>query len=581
MVKRCQKFRVGDITMSDDNYKKAVEEADKIDGNIISVLASGKNFRVEAGAGSGKTYSLLRVIEWLEKNKWSNFKKNHQQVACLTYTNTAVDVISNRLKKNSFIIPCTIHSFAWEAIKQYQKFLINYVKNTSEFQLENTEIREIQYNLGHRYIENGILYLYHNDVINFFVRLLDEAKFRRIFASKYPLILIDEYQDSFKIIIDKFKDYFISLGKFPQFGFFGDSWQTIYQSNNPCGLIDDSNIIEIKKVSNFRSAPNIVNLLNKIRPDLPQISAIDGALGEIVVVHNNDFCGERRSEKNFKGDLPVDELKKRIKTIENIFYSSGTNKTLMITHRILSEQQGYEDILKSVGDKFKEKDEDILLFVAEIGEPLYTALNNKDIKLLFQVLGVKHYPINKKSEKQQWLDLYSKLSLARKERIIDVISCIIESKLVPVSDKIHSYYKLYKEGGDIDYLKTTLKAYLNIKYSQFIAAVDFFLPEAQYSTSHGVKGEEYDNVIFVIGRGWNNYQFDKFMPMSNTEISPEYKEAFIRNRNLFYVCCSRPKNKLLIFVSLEMDNSFTEYLINLAGKENYYSFTEFIKKFSI
>lgn len=581
MVKRCQKFRIGDITMSDDNYKKAVEEADKIDGNIISVLASGKNFRVEAGAGSGKTYSLLRVIEWLEKNKWSNFKKNHQQVACLTYTNTAVDVISNRLKKNSFIIPCTIHSFAWEAIKQYQKFLINYVKNTSEFQLENTEIREIQYNLGHRYIENGILYLYHNDVINFFVRLLDEAKFRRIFASKYPLILIDEYQDSFKIIIDKFKDYFISLGKFPQFGFFGDSWQTIYQSNNPCGLIDDSNIIEIKKISNFRSAPNIVNLLNKIRPDLPQISAIDGSLGEIVVVHNNDFCGERRSEKNFKGDLPVDELKKRIKTIENIFYSSGTNKTLMITHRILSEQQGYEDILKSVGDKFKEKDEDILLFVAEIGEPLYTALNNKDIKLLFQVLGVKHYPINKKSEKQQWLDLYSKLSLARKERIIDVISCIIESKLVPVPDKIHSYYKLYKEGGDIDYLKTTLKAYLNIKYSQFIAAVDFFLPEAQYSTSHGVKGEEYDNIIFVIGRGWNNYQFDKFMPMSNTEISPEYKEAFIRNRNLFYVCCSRPKNKLLIFVSLEMDNSFTEYLINLAGKENYYSFTEFIKKFSI
>ena len=42
--------------------------------------------------------------------------------------------------------------------------------------------------------------------------MLDEAKFRRIFASKYPLILIDEYQDSFKIIIDKFKDYiFVSF----------------------------------------------------------------------------------------------------------------------------------------------------------------------------------------------------------------------------------------------------------------------------------------------------------------------------------------------------------------------------------
>lgn len=87
-------------------------------------------------------------------------------------------------------------------------------------------------------------------------------------------------------------------------------------------------------------------------------------------------------------------------------------------------------------------------------------------------------------------------------------------------------------------------------------------------------------MIFVIGKGWNNYQFDKFMPMSNTRILPEYKEAFIRNRNLFYVCCSRPKNKLLIFVSLKVDNSFEEYLRNLVGNENYYSFSEFIKKYS-
>ena len=567
--------------MIGNNYSKAVEYANKVDEDIISVLASGRSFRVEAGAGSGKTYSLLKVIDWLEKNKWSSFKKNNQQVACLTYTNTAVDVIANRLKTNSFIIPCTIHSFAWDAIKQYQKFLINHIKSISEFQVENTEIKEIQYNLGHRYIEDGILYLYHHDVINLFVRMLDEVKFRRIFASKYHLILIDEYKYSFKIIIDKFKDYFISSGKSPQFGFFGDSWQTIYQSNNPCGIIENTNIVEIRKTSNFRSAPNIVNLLNKIRPDLTQISAIDGRLGEVVVVHNNDFTGKRRLEKNFKDDLPIDELRKRINTLENIFCTSGTSKILMITHKILSEQQGYEDILKSVDDKFKEKDEDILLFVAEIAEPLYKALDKKDMKLLFHILGIKHFPINKKSEKQQWLDLYSNLSVVRNEKIIDVISCIVESKLVPIPNKIQTYYKVYKENNDIAYLKTTLKAYLNIKYSQFIAAVDFFLPEAQYSTNHGVKGEEYDNVIFIVGKGWNNYQFDKYMPMSNSKISPENMEAYIRNRNLFYVCCSRPKNKLLIFVSLKIERSFEEYLTQLVGKENYYSFTEYIDKFGI
>ena len=65
--------------MKGDNYLKAVEEANKVDDDIISVLASGRSFRVEAGAGSGKTYSLLKVIDWLEKNKWSSFKKNQNQ----------------------------------------------------------------------------------------------------------------------------------------------------------------------------------------------------------------------------------------------------------------------------------------------------------------------------------------------------------------------------------------------------------------------------------------------------------------------------------------------------------------------
>ena len=45
------------------NYQKAKEEADRIDAQIIRVLQQGKNFRVEAGACSGKTYSLNQVIE--------------------------------------------------------------------------------------------------------------------------------------------------------------------------------------------------------------------------------------------------------------------------------------------------------------------------------------------------------------------------------------------------------------------------------------------------------------------------------------------------------------------------------------
>ena len=91
------------------NYNLAKTEADKIDAQIIETLKSGHSFRVEAGAGSGKTYSLNRVIEWIQTNKWSDYSRKKQNVVCITYTNAAVDVIAERLSKESFILPSTIN----------------------------------------------------------------------------------------------------------------------------------------------------------------------------------------------------------------------------------------------------------------------------------------------------------------------------------------------------------------------------------------------------------------------------------------------------------------------------------------
>lgn len=115
------------------NYDLAKAEADKVDAQIIETLKTGHSFRVEAGAGSGKTYSLNRVIEWIQSNKWSDYSRKKQNVVCITYTNAAVDVIAERLAKDSFILPSTIHSFAWNAIKQYQSVLIDAVTTNPDF----------------------------------------------------------------------------------------------------------------------------------------------------------------------------------------------------------------------------------------------------------------------------------------------------------------------------------------------------------------------------------------------------------------------------------------------------------------
>ena len=569
------------------NYNLAKAEADKLDAQIIETLKSGHSFRVEAGAGSGKTYSLNRVIEWIQENKWSDYNRKKQNVVCITYTNAAVDVIAERLAKDSFILPSTIHSFAWNAIKQYQSVLIDIVTTDPDYisdDSDSNKVIEVAYTLGHRYKENGIQYLYHDDVLKLFCLLLDNPKFRRVFADKYPLILIDEYQDSYKPIIDSFIEFFIEKDIGPQFGFFGDAWQTIYQSNKACGEIEHDNIVIIKKVSNFRSAPRIVKLLNDIRPELPQKSAIDGFEGEVLVITCNDFLSNRRTERNFKDDLPVEELRARLNNIREIISKTTpvdeTLKVLMITHKVLASQQGYETLLDIIGDGLRNKEDPFLIFFTDIIEPIYIALDTSNTKLLFDTLGIKRYPITQKREKIQWKSLYDQLTEVRTQKAIDVLEAIINSKLIPIPPKVWEWYKRYKDSSETMYTsKVTIKQFLYLDYAQFIAVRNFLYPDTQFSTEHGVKGEEYDNVIFVISKGWNQYQFETYAPMimDKNKIPRGKQASFERNRNLFYVCCSRPKKRLFFFVTVPVEGDFKEFLVTLVGERNFLNYNQYIE----
>lgn len=569
------------------NYGLAKAEADKVDARIIEALKSGHSFRVEAGAGSGKTYSLNRVIEWIQANKWSAYNRKKQNVICITYTNAAVDVIAERLAKDSFILPSTVHSFAWNAIKQYQGVLIEAVTTNPDYLPDEgdfNQVTEVAYTLGHRYKENGVQYLYHDDVLKLFCQLLDNAKFRRVFADKYPLILIDEYQDSYKPIIDRFINFFIAKSTGPQFGFFGDAWQTIYQSNKACGEIKHEKIEVIKKGSNFRSAPRIVQLLNNIRPELPQKSAIDGFDGEVLVITCDDYSGARRTERNFKNELPAAEFKARLNTIvtkiEQNTPADEDLKVLMITHKVLASQQGYEQLLDILNDALRNKEDPFLIFFADTIESIYHALDTSNTQLLFDTLGIKRYPITKKSEKTKWKTLYEQLTEVRTQKAIDVLKTIIDSQLIPIPPKVDGWYRLYMDAPETMYAsKATIQQFLQLDYAQFIAVRDFLYPDAQFSTEHGVKGEEYDNVVFVISRGWNQYQFETYAPMITGHASiPKGKEAsYERNRNLFYVCCSRPKKRLFFFVTVPIDSSFRTFLVKLTGKESILTYRQFME----
>lgn len=439
------------MTMSEKtNYEKAKELADKIDEEIIAVLQSGKSFKVEAGAGSGKTYSLHGVVEWIDKHKAKEYKRNGKHVACLTYTNAAVEVIASRIFSDSFIIPSTIHSFAWENIQNFRSSLVVAAKELDFIPSDHTveEVKRVVYDLGIRYLEeDGTLHLFHDDIIKIFAWFLDKEKFRMLLSDKYPLILIDEYQYTFKIITDKFLTYFIDLGKGPQFGFFGDSWQTIYASNGACGSIQSENIIEIKKGSNFRSQAVIVDALNQIRPNLPQISALDENDGEIIVITTNEFIGQRSTERNYKDDLPDQVLSSYINAVQEKLKKRGwgsDNKVLMITHRMLARHQNYPNLFDALGDHFREQDDIHFVFFRDRIEPLYNALVLNDTKLMFDALGAGRRPIETKKQKKQWQAVKRGLEIARQGTIYDVLKAAYDSRLIPIQPEIERLKKLYE-----------------------------------------------------------------------------------------------------------------------------------------
>lgn len=567
-----------------DNYVEAKKEADRIDEKIIAVLQSGKSFRVEAGAGSGKTYSLNRVVDWIQDNKERELTSKKQKVACITYTNAAVNVITERLKGDSSIIPSTIHSFMWENIHPFQSVLIRLV---SELQLLPSNsghelINSVSYTLGIRYIEEGVLYLYHDDVIKIFAKLMNNKKFRRLLALKYPIILIDEYQDSFRVIIDQFIKWFIEPQEGPQFGFFGDSWQTIYASNGACGIIEHANIEEIKKKSNFRSQQIIVDILNKIRPELPQISAVNEKDGKVFVVTNDDYTGIRQGGY-YKDELPEDILKERIdlvlKRLHEKYEWNESSKTLMITHKMLAKQQGYQNLLRILDDDLKNDDDPFLNFFEATIEPVFQALNTNDTKELFEILSIQRMPITQKKQKKMWLLFRENLGASRKGTIGDVMACVIDSKLIKIPPKLQEFHYAYCNNADVKYAKENLKNLYDIEYSEVLSAIEFLGSNGKYSTDHGVKGEEYDNILFVVGRGWNNYKFDDFIYKDPCDLCAKDYDAYVRNRNLFYVCCSRSRKNLVLFITVPaVKKEFVEYLERVFGKENIYNYGEFMSE---
>lgn len=143
-----------------------------------------KPFKISAGPGSGKTRFLINHI----KNVLSNSKRLNvvNNIACITYTNIAVEEIKTRLKdKSARVDVSTIHSFLYRNIvKPYAYLTKDNKNNIIVFDMKNLDGHD-EHQPSFKYIKEWLdacngnnLYLY-NDKNNLSVlkRLLSSLKY--------------------------------------------------------------------------------------------------------------------------------------------------------------------------------------------------------------------------------------------------------------------------------------------------------------------------------------------------------------------------------------------------------------------
>jgi DNA helicase-2/ATP-dependent DNA helicase PcrA len=485
------------------------------------------------GAGSGKTYTLTKILNYIYN------KDKNATVACITYTNVAADEIKNRSPFTT-LKSSTIHNFLWDIIKGYQKNIKIALKSNIidlKNEIKDTDIdslKEIKYR-EYKKLSEGIIS--HDEVLKISNFLFSEYPLlSKILSDKYQYIFIDEYQDTQRSVIEIFFDYFIKNSNDKTvIGLFGDKVQSIY----PNGIgdvekyIKDSIIIEIQKKDNYRCSKQVIELLNKIRDDDIKQNASGENLnveGSIKFIYSED------------ANMKIVDIEKNSVFNNWNFTDYANNKKLCLTHRLISKEFEFNKVFEIFFEEYKglttnmlfgdDKDKFInhLLRIQE----LIVLYKDKQYNKLINKISCK---INKLEDKKNIRGTFNKLLEKISENNIEEIYKLIEEKKLVIKDD--SLEMWMRDKSDL-FEKVKV-----IPYNEIINLYNYNNSLSPFSTQHGVKGAEYKNVFVLLDNaGWNLYNFSTIFDDYN------YKgQKGIPNttQKLFYVCCSRAKENLVVY----------------------------------
>ena len=611
------------VEMGNDNTDSKVDEV------IESCLNpnSPKSFFLYAGAGSGKTYSLVKALESFEAAYGSALRKQGKKVAVITYTNAARDEIVDRVKGSPLFHISTIHSFSWAQIKSFhddiRRWLIadlpkeivtleaQEAKGRPGTQASVARIRSIaskKERLGWLSSRREFTYnpngdnigkhsLSHSEVLKIFSDfLLQKPSFSQMVVSRYPFLLIDESQDTNKLLIDAFFKLEDAHQNSFGLGLIGDMMQRIYSDGKPdLGKNLPDRWYKLLKKMNRRSPRRIIALANDIRSESDQQKqyVMDGKVDGLVrfYIAQEGIGNKQDLEKNIREDMAEhsgDDLWRNPKEV----------KHLMLEHMMAASRMGFSEMYsalrmsKSLITGLNSGELPAVRFFSEYISPLYELEKAGNKHGVMTHLRRSKSPLIQPSFLYNPLDAESPLLPLKKAisslvelidsdldiSFLDVLKCAsqhnifsIPPSLSPFSENIEPIDDETHEDENKDSKLNAISLFLNTPFHQIENYKSYVSGDGEFDTHQGVKGREFDRVFVVMDdeeAGGFLFSYEKLfevMPPTkgDNEKSARGEETGIdRTRRLFYVTCTRAEKSLVLVAYSNDPNLLRQNLIN-------------------
>ncbi len=592
---------------------------DNVNNEIYDCLnpSNPKSFFLFAGAGSGKTRSLVNVLSRFKTQFGKGYKISKRKIGIITYTNAAADEIKSRLEHDGIFYVSTIHSFAWELIKHLtpdiKMWLLNNLNSEiSELKEAQSKSRDVSNKTSidrARKIEskekrllylNGITkFIYnpngdniskdslnHTEVINISADFIKSKKLMQdIIVSKFPIILVDESQDTKKELVDAL--FKLQENKKTTFslGLFGDTMQRIYaDGKEDLGNSLPADWLKPSKQMNHRSNKRIINLINDIRKDvdgqkqIPRTEKEEGFVKLFISPRNRNKSDVEKIVAQKMADLTSDSQ-------WNI--DSGDIKSLILEHHMAAKRMGFLELFEPLYkiDKLKTGLLDGTLsslnLFTKILLPIIEA-HRIDDKFSIARIVKKHSPLLQKEELEKCKNQHENIKRVNEginkllslwnnmndPKLIQLLNEVSSNNLFPIPGILNiivSRTKVEKEKLQVltseieednpDEIIDAWDIALQTPFSQVEEYHKYLSEDSKFGTHQGVKGLEYPRVMVIIddeeARGFM-FSYDKLfgskeLSLGDKKNIEEGKETGIdRTRRLFYVACSRAQKSLAI-----------------------------------